>query len=334
MRADRLLSLLMLLQSRGRMTGRQLARELEGSERTIYRDIDALSTAGVPVYGDPGPQGGYQLLDSYRSDLTGLAGDEVRALFMLSVPQPLADLGVSRELAAALRKLAAALPGDRREDEHQVRRRFHLDAAGWDQTETSAPHLPAVHQAVWQDRRLYLAYRIHGLAVNVEQTVDPYGLVAKAGAWHLVYAVRGAIPGAARGGDQVLRVLPVSALLDARLTGESFERPASFDLAQFWKEWCAARASGRIQYLVTLRVAPDFLPELPVHFGELGRARLAEAGPPDARGWVTLQLPFESLDSARARILGFGRGVEVLAPAALRWSIVDYAGQITALYGA
>jgi len=333
MRADRLLSLLMLLQTRGRMTARQLAQELEVSDRTVYRDIDALSTAGVPVYGDPGPQGGYALLDRYRTDLTGLTEGEVRALFMLGVPQPLADLGVSRELGAALRKLAAALPGDRREDEHRVRQRFHLDAVGWDQVEASAPQLPAVHQAVWQDRRLHLAYRIHGLAVHVEQTVDPYGLVAKAGVWHLVYAVRGAGSETGTRTGPALRVLPVSALLDAQLAGESFERPAGFDLAQFWKEWCAARSVSRAQYLVTLRVAPGFLAELPVHFGDLGRDRIAQAGPPDGDGWVTLQLPFESLDAARARILGFGRGVEVLAPAALRRSIQDYAEQIMALYG-
>ena len=336
MRADRLLSLLMLLQTRGRMTAQQLARELEVSERTIYRDIDALSSVGVPVYGEAGPQGGYALLDSYRTNLTGLTEGEVRALFMLSVPQPLADLGVSRELAAALRKLSAALPDTRRGDEHRVRQRFHLDAVGWDQVETAAPHLPTVHEAVWQDRRLHLSYRIHGLAVHVEHTADPYGLVAKAGVWHLVYAVHGAVPetgetprsAASRG----LRVLPVASLLDARLALESFERPAGFDLAQFWKVWCAAREVSRTHYLVTLRVAPNFLAELPVYFGDLARDQIARAGPPDVGGWLTLQLPFESLETARAHILGFGRGVEVLEPYALRRSILDYAEQIAALY--
>ncbi len=321
MRADRLLSLLMLLQARGRMTAQKLAQELEVSERTIYRDIDALSVAGVPVYGEAGPQGGYALLDSYRTNLTGLTEGEVRALFMLSIPQPLADLGVSQELGAALRKLSAALPSTRRGDEQRVRQRFHLDAVAWDQVEESAPHLPTVHQAVWQDRKLHLAYRIHPLAVHVEQTVDPYGLVAKAGVWHLVYGVNGA-----------LRVQRVAALLDARLSAESFQRPADFDLAQFWREWCAARKLSGIHYPVTVRVAPDFVPELPIYFGDPVRDQIARAGPADAEGWLTLQLSFESLEAARARILGFGRGVEVLAPYALRRSILDYAEQIAALY--
>ncbi len=311
----------MLLQARGRMTAPRLARELEVSERTIYRDIDALSAAGVPVYGEPGPGGGFSLLDSYRTTLTGLTEGEARALFMLNIPRPLADLGVGRDLGAALRKLAAALPSARRDDEGRVRQRFLLDAVGWDQAEGSTPHLATVHRAVWEDRRLHIAYRIGPLAVPMTQTVDPYSLVAKAGDWHLVYAVKNA-----------LRVQRVAALLAARLTDETFARPADFDLAAFWQAWCAARQVSRASYVVTVRVAPGFLPELPAHFGDAIREQIAQAGPPDAEGWITLQLPFESLEAARARLLGFGRGVEVLAPWALRRSIQDYAGQILALY--
>jgi predicted DNA-binding transcriptional regulator YafY len=321
MRADRLLSLLMLLQARGRMTAPQLARELEVSERTIYRDIDALSAAGVPVYGEAGPGGGFALLDNYRTNLTGLTEGEVRALFMLSIPQPLADLGMGPDLGAALRKLASALPNARRVDETRVRQRFHLDAVAWDQAEEAAPHLAMVHRAVWEDRRLRLAYRIGPQAVHIEQTVDPYGLVAKAGVWHLVYAANGAI-----------RVQGVASLRDARLSGETFERPAEFDLVAFWREWCAARDVSRSRYVVTVRVAPDFAPELPRFFGDGMRDKIARASPPDAEGWLTLQMPFESLEAARARLLGFGRGVEVLAPYALRRSILDYAEQIVALY--
>ena len=328
MRADRLLSLLMLLQARGRMTAPKLAQELEVSERTIYRDIDALSAAGVPVYGEAGPGGGYSLLDSYRTNLTGLTEGEVRALFMLNIPRPLADLGVGRELGAALRKLAAALPSTRREDEQRVRQRFLLDAVPWEQVEEAAPHLATVHQAVWQDRRLHLAYRVGPLAVHIEQIVDPYGLVAKAGDWHLVYAVNP--KGGLRAG--ALRVLRVAALLNARLTDETFARPAAFDLAAFWQEWLAARDVSRASYIVAVRVAPNFVAELPRYFGDAVREQIARAGPPDAEGWLTLELPFESLEAARARILGLGRGVEVLAPYALRRSILDYAEQIMGLY--
>lgn len=322
MRADRLLSILMLLQARGRITAARLAQELEVSERTIYRDIDALSAAGVPIYGEAGPAGGYALLESYRTNLTGLTEGEVRALFMLSIPQPLADLGVSQELGAALRKLAAALPSARRGDEQRVRQRFHLDAVAWDQTEESAPHLSTVHQAVWEDRRLHLAYRLHPLAVHIAQTVEPYGLVAKAGVWHVVYAVKGA-----------LRVQPVASLLDARLSTESFTRPPDFDLAAFWREWCTAREISQARFAVVVRVAPSFVPELPIYFGDVLRAQIAGAGPPDAEGWLTLQLSFASLEAARTRLLSFGRGVEVLEPYALRRSIQDYAEQIVMLYG-
>ncbi len=128
MRADRLLSLLMLLQARGRLTAKALAEKLEVSERTIYRDIDALCVAGVPIYGEAGPEGGYALLDSYRTSLTGLTEGEVRALFMLNIPAPLAELGVSQELRTAMLKLSAVLPAARRSDEERVRQRFYLDS--------------------------------------------------------------------------------------------------------------------------------------------------------------------------------------------------------------
>jgi predicted DNA-binding transcriptional regulator YafY len=320
MRADRLLSLLMLLQARGRMTAQALAEELEVSERTIYRDIDALSAAGVPVYGEAGREGGYALLDSYRTSLTGLTEKEVRALFMLGIPAPLAELGVSQELKAALLKLSAALPEARRRDEERVRQRFYLDSAWWHQGEESVPHLQTVYQAVWQDRKLSITYRPLP-TVEIEQLVDPYGLVAKAGVWYLVCA---------RGGK--VRAHRVSELLDARLSDETFKRPSGFALAAFWRSWCVQREQSQVNYPVTVRVAPDFFPWLPMYFGDSIRARIAQAGLPDAAGWVTLELSFESLAAARERILGLGRGVEVLKPVALRQSILDYARQIVALY--
>jgi predicted DNA-binding transcriptional regulator YafY len=320
MRADRLLSLLMLLQTRGRMSARQLAAELEVSERTIYRDIEALSVAGVPVYAETGREGGYALLDHYRTSLTGLNENEVRALFMLSIPSPLYDLGVSEELKRALLKLSAALPASRRGDEEQVRRRFYLDSSWWDWQEGSVPHLQRLYQAIWQDRRIMLTYRPLP-AVEIEQRVDPYGLVAKAGIWYLVCAHK-AHP----------RVHRVSGLVAANLLEETFERPAAFDLIAFWETWCREREQSRMMYAVTVRVAPDFLPYLPRYFGSRIREKIARAGAPGADGWLTLELAFESLEAARDRLLAFGRGVEVLAPAALRESILDYAMQIKHLY--
>lgn len=321
MRADRLLSILMLLQARGKTTAQQLADELEVSVRTIYRDIDALSAAGVPVYAERGPGGGCALVEGYRTSLTGLTQDEVKALFMLSVPASLDELGVSQELRAALRKLAAALPDAQRQDEAMVRQRIYLDWEGWSQPEP-VPHLQAIRQAVWEDRKLHITYR--WLAPHVrhfERLVDPYGVVAKAGIWHLVHA----------DGSRV-RVHRVSELLDARLMDEHFERPTDFDLAAFWKAWCAGREESRSSYPVTVRVSPDLVPFLPLYFGDRIRARVAEAGPPDGAGWITLTLPFERFEAARERILGFGRAVEVLEPEPLRLSVIDFARQVLDLY--
>jgi predicted DNA-binding transcriptional regulator YafY len=335
MRADRLLSILMLLQSRGRMTAGELARELEVSERTIYRDLDALSAAGVPVYAERGPGGGCALLDSYRTTLTGLTQDEVRALFMLSIPAPLAELGVDQELKMALLKLSAALPATRRHDEERARQRIHLDSSGWFETREPVPHLQTLQRAVWEDRRLHLTYRLRRGA-RPQWLVEPYGLVAKANVWHLVCAREGH-----------LRVYRVSQVLEAGILDESFERPDDFDLAAFWQGWCAEVEANRPYYPVVVRVAPDLVPWLPQYFGEpireevarsqRGRAQSrpaqgAEAGSPDPAGWLTVTLPFESLYEARERLLGFGGAVEVVAPVALRQSVADFARQIVSRY--
>ena len=326
MRADRLLSIMMLLQARGRMTAQELAAELEVSVRTIYRDLDALSMAGVPVYAERGPGGGCVLLDTYRTTLTGLTQDEMRALYMLSDPAPLAELGVDQELKAALRKLSAALPATRRHVEERVRQRIHLDPEGWFESREPVPHLSTIQQALWQDRRLIIVYQLM-FGTRAEWMVEPYGLVAKANVWHVVCGRKGSI-----------RVYRVSRVLSASLLDETCERPAGFDLPAFWQAWCAAAAENRPAYLVTARVSPELVGWLPHYFGEtigeqIARAQArARAGPPDAGGWLTVTLPFESLEAARDRILGFGRAVEVLAPMALRRSVVDHAAQIVDLY--
>ncbi len=320
MRADRLLSILMLLQARGRMTAQLLAQELEVSVRTIYRDIDALSAAGVPVYAERGPGGGCALLDQYRTTLTGLTQDEVRALFMISIPAPLAELGVGQELRAALLKLAAALPASRRSDQEHVRQRIHLDSVAWFETSEPVPYLHAIQQAVWQDLKLHLAYQLPFKA-RAEWLVDPYGLVAKANTWYLVCA---------RDGHIAAHL--VSRVLDARLSDEPFQRPVDFDLPAFWKAWCSRVADNRPRYPVTVRVAPELLPFLPQQFDPSAQEALAQAGPPDGEGWVTLTLPFETLEAARQRLLSCGRAVEVVAPQALRDSVLDFARQIVALY--
>ncbi len=330
MRADRLLSILMLLQSRGRLTAEQLAQEVEVSVRTIYRDLDALSAAGVPVYAERGPGGGCALLEDYRTTLTGLTPEEVRALFMLSIPAPLADLGLSGELKAALLKLSASLPASRRDDELQARQRFHLDPGGWSEASEPVPHLRTLHQAVWQDLVLHLTYRLP-FDAQAEWQVEPYGLVAKANTWHLVCQRDGHV-----------RVLRVSRVLDARLGDGTFARPPGFDLASFWREWCAEIEQNQRTYVATIRVAPQFVPWLPHYFGVQVRDEIARRDRPDTGhrdgphrdtgSWIKLTLAFESLEEARAQLLAFGGAIEVLAPRALRAAVADYAAQILALY--
>ncbi|MBZ0307300.1 MAG: HTH domain-containing protein, partial [Anaerolineae bacterium] len=186
MRADRLLSLLMLLQTRGQMTAETLAHELEVTPRTIYRDLETLEQMGVPLVSDRGPGGGYALLDSYRTSLTGFTQEEIQSLFMLTVPNALDQLGVGSQLKMALLKLAAALPFSRRQTEQQVRQRIYLDSAGWFHQEENTPHLRTIHQAVWHDQKLHLTVRL-SFDTQVERVVAPYGLVAKTSVWYLVY---------------------------------------------------------------------------------------------------------------------------------------------------
>jgi predicted DNA-binding transcriptional regulator YafY len=215
------------------------------------------------------------------------------------------------------------LPAARRHDEGHVRQRIHLDWVGWHQPEEPVPHLRTIHQAVWQDRSLHIAYplEIVSYVKQFERLVDPYGLVAKAGVWYLVCA-----------GDGRTRILRVSQILDAHIADERFQRPADFDLATFWDYWCVRQEESRPSYPVTARVSPNIVPFLPRYFGERIHIAIARAGPPDAAGWITLTLPFETASAARERILGFGSAVEVLEPEPLRKNIIDYAVQIVAFY--
>jgi predicted DNA-binding transcriptional regulator YafY len=321
MRADRLISIMLLLQSRGRMTAAELARELEVSERTIYRDVEALSASGVPLYAEHGPGGGLDLLDSYRTNLTGLNEEELRAMFMVfSASGPLDRLGISRDLKSALLKLTAEMPDSRRINEEKVQQRFTLDWSWWNHAQEPAPHLSTLQQAVWEDCCLCLQYQTY-LNLPVTLTVEPYGLVAKAGMWYLVAMVNGAP-----------RVYQVSWLIDVTVLEERFERQVDFHLADFWRQWCSDYEQQQQGYPVRLRLSPGVIKLMPLYFGKRVTGLVKDADPPDEAGWVTLTLAFESLDSARDRILDLGSAAEVLEPEALRMSVIDYAAQISSVY--
>ncbi|MBK9924973.1 MAG: WYL domain-containing protein [Anaerolineales bacterium] len=320
MRADRLLSLLMLLQTRGQMSAQELADELEVSERTIYRDIIALSTSGVPVYASRGPGGGVRLIEEYRTTLTGLTPDETRALFMMSIPAPVMQLGMGEKFKGALLKLSASLPDAHRADEIRTRQRVHLDSSWWFQSDQNVPCLQTIQQALFQDRRLRMKVRWVFFNTEFEQDAEPYGLVAKANVWYLVYG---------RGGNP--HVVRVSQIIEAELTAEICIRPPGFDLVEFWEGWCDEYESHP-PFMAKVRVSPEAIPLLAEYVGDRARGQVAYRHVPDADGWVTFDLPFESFITARSHLLGLGRAVEVLEPDTLRKSLVDFAEQIVGFY--
>lgn len=335
MRADRLLSLIMFLQARGRMTASELALELEVSERTVYRDIEALNAAGVPVLAERGPGGGVLLPDKYRTDLTGLTENEVRSLFMSIVPGPLSELGLDKAIEAALRKLSAALPAVQRKGVERVRARVHVDTANWFQPPEPVPHLKPLQEAVWHNRRVAIRYQASSGA-RFRQYVHPYGLVAKAGVWYMVGMALRVKPayGVAHVQEarQDIRTYRVSRIAEVEVTGETFERDESFDLPAFWQAWCADFEARLPRYKVLLRVAPDMLSSLPAIYGEGAHTLIAEQGRTDEEGYLILPLTFESFEAARSNVLGLVTGAEVLEPQELRDSVIRSAASIVAFY--
>ena len=319
MRADRLLSLLMILQARGRTTARQLADELEVSERTIYRDVIALSTAGVPVYTDRGPGGGISLIESYRTTLTGMDADEIRALFMLSIPAPLADLGVSEKLKGALLKLEASLPATARQSEASLRGRVHLDWEPWFRTPEPVPNLQVLLGAIREQRRLRIVYNLP-FETQVARVIEPYGLVAKASVWYLVYFRH-----------PVMRVMQVARVLEVEVLESQFDRQPEFDLEGFWGRWREQYESSRPVFDVVVRVAPHALDYLSMIYRDAAPGIL-EVGEQDERGWTRVTLRLETHEQARYVVLGLGGAVEVLEPQALRNSVIDYAEQVLRRY--
>lgn len=316
MRADRLLSILLLLQVHRRMTARDLAKRLEVSERTIYRDMEALSTAGVPVTAERGTGGGCILLDTYRTNLTGLNEAEIQTLFLTQPPNLLADLGLHNAAEAALIKLLAALPIKHRRDAEFVRQRIYIDTAGWYDSSEAVPFLLPLQQAIWQERKLYLIYQ-RGDDVTVERLVDPLGLVAKGSIWYLVAAV-----------EHVPRTYRVSRMQGVRMAEEACERPQDFDLSAYWKQSAVSFRANLPRYPVVVRVSPETLQQI----YRIGRVRIEQSGQPADDGWVELRLLFESAEEASGYLLSFGPNIEISEPAELREMVIELATNVLAFY--
>jgi predicted DNA-binding transcriptional regulator YafY len=318
-RASRLVALLLLLQHRGRATASELAEVLEVSVRTIYRDLEALSAAGVPVYAEPGRNGGCQLIDGYRTRLTGLTAKEAEALFMAGVPGPVGELGLGTVLGAAQLKLLAALPKDLADRASVTRQRFHLDAPAWFKTGRNEPHLAAIAAAVWDDHCIAVRYRHPGAAEPVRRDLEPFGLVLKSGVWYLV---------ARRGGE--LRTYRVSRVDHVEVQAETFERPADFDLPAYWGKAVAQfEASAAAIETVVLATAAGY-----ASLERMGRGagRELRGHEPAANGRTRCVMAFESVEDAYGDLLWLGAEVEVLEPESIRTRIRETASALHALY--
>jgi predicted DNA-binding transcriptional regulator YafY len=321
-RASRLVQLLLLLQTNGKMTAARLAEELEVSVRTIYRDIEALSGAGVPIYAESGPGGGVRLVDGYRTRLTGLTAEEAEALALSGLPGAASELGLGTVLAAAQLKVDAALPPELRSRAVRMRERFHLDAPGWFAREEPVPHLAALSRAVWEEQRVELRYRKPD--GEVRRAVDPLGLVLKAGVWYLV---------ARSGRAGSLRTFRVSRVAGVRDLDEPVERPEDFDLAAHWA--AAGEAFFETMALLDVRVrmrhsSVRWLRE--VLDPASARTAIATAPEPDAEGWVELTISMEHHDHAARSLLAFGDALEVLDPPELRQRMAEVTASMSARY--
>ncbi len=317
MRASRLLSILILLQLRVRLSAQTLADEFEVSVRTIYRDIDELSAAGIPVYGDRGPGGGYQLLDGYRTKLTGLASDEAEAMFMIGIPGPAEALGLGPASEGAGRKLLASLPSAWRDEAGRMQARFHLDTVSWYRAAEPVSALPSIARAVLDQQAVAMTYE-SWTSVRAWQ-VEPLGLVLKAGDWYL----------AAHSGG-TFRTFKVSNIRNHKVLATTFERPADFDLPKWWSA-SLVRFEADLRPATAMIAATALGLERLAKLGAYAKTAVAQAEPPDANGWARVTLPIETTEQAVLALLGIGPEVIVLEPADLRARLCALAERLVAL---
>ncbi|MFS0644424.1 helix-turn-helix transcriptional regulator [Siminovitchia sp. 179-K 8D1 HS] len=314
MRADRLIAILLLLQNNGKMTAKELAEKLEVSERTIHRDMEALSTAGVPVYAERGTNGGWSLADGYRTNLTGMKTEEMQTLLLAHSSSLLGDLGLENSFESAFQKLLAAIPGSMHHETKKLQERIHIDGAGWHQRQELLPCLSTVQEAVWQERKLEMVYRRDEKIY--ERIVEPLGLVAKGSIWYLAAAA-----------DGELRTYRISRIERARITAESFRRPDHFDLAGYWeqstKQFKAQlpRYPARISFCETVHDRLSKQPYMKIHTTDTVNS-----------GWIEADVEFNTVESACEIILGYGALMKALEPAELREKVAAEALAVLRMY--
>ncbi|NMH68195.1 YafY family transcriptional regulator [Bacillus sp. RO3] len=318
MRGDRLVSILLLLQSHGQMSARELAEKLEVSERTIYRDMDALSGTGIPVVAERGKNGGWSLLEDYQTDLTGFKESEIRALFVPPSTHLLDDLGLTRISREARTKLIASLPSTYRENAKDVWNRIHIDTSAWRKKREKTDSFEEIKEAIWNEHKLSITYQ-GADGKTGDRIVEPLGLVAKGDLWYLIAAKEN--------GD--IRNYRASRIQRAELMRETFQRPADFDLAEYWTSSTQSFIQHLPSYEVKVEVTRSALPRLTF----TGRfARVLETGDAHNREWVPVTLSFDSEEEAKGYLLGFADQVKIVEPQPLRRKILQMAEATVASY--
>jgi predicted DNA-binding transcriptional regulator YafY len=319
MRADRLLSILLLLQIHGQLTARDLAGRLEVSARTIHRDMEALSASGVPVIAERGAGGGWTLPEGYQTNLTGLNAPEIQSLFFHRPLRMMADLGLADAAEGALTKLLATLPPDSRRTAEYIRQRIHVDMAGWQRGGENVAYLPTLQEAVWQGRKVRISYQKNDGTAS-ERVLSPLGLVAKGSVWYLVGAVADGEP----------RTYRVSRVQGAELLDEPCDRPTGFDLAAHWNQSSAEFVASLPRLQVLMRAKESILQRMR---WASRWSKVEQVGPPDEAGWCEVAVRFEEDWNAVEYILSFGPEIEVLEPVQLRAQVVSMARGILGVYG-
>jgi predicted DNA-binding transcriptional regulator YafY len=317
MRASRLLAILTTLQAKGQVTAQALADECEVSLRTIYRDVDALSAAGVPVYSVQGSSGGYRLLDGYRVRLNGVSSTEAQALFLAGLAQQAADLGMGAAAASARVKVLAALPEEMRSG--AAKSRFHFDAPAWFAEPEILDQLPAVAGAVWSEHCLRFRYK--GRTGTSERQVSPLGIVLKGGHWYLVATL-----------EEETKTFRIARMSEVTHLEECFRYPKTFDLAAYWAESIRRYEVDLHPNKATLRLSPQGLAMMDELLPPYVRAGVVISPQPDQHGWKQVIVSVGSIDHAAAEILRFGTDAEVLAPMELRARITQIVSILAQTY--
>jgi predicted DNA-binding transcriptional regulator YafY len=317
MRADRLLSILLLLQNKGKMTTKELAYELEVTERTIHRDMEALSIAGIPVIAERGKAGGWKLIDQYKTNLTGLKESEIMSLFISPSFQLLSDLGLSKDWYDARQKMVAAMPNSFQKDSLEVWNRIHVDTSSWKQPTEKINSFKILQQSIWDERKLQIKYeRADGEVIG--RIINPLGLVAKGSTWYLIAS-----------SEEKIRNYRASRLLSVTLLDENFSRPVDFHLEKYWSDSTQNFIKSLPKYAVSVEVSPSIQNRIKF----TGRfVQIDKIGSSGENGWIPISFCFDTEQEAIDYILGFGDQIRIIHPDSLKEKVYQMAERIVHFY--